>query len=133
MESPTTGVSWTVCDTCGKIYKDKRDLVDHLETHNGDEYCCDLCGNVFSSKRKIFKHVKSLPYTRAPRFTTIFWNKNSFYIQQHVYYKLCVNWIVTSSSQQNHIIIKVEISVKSPLFKMCTVLDTLSNIDNVDI
>ena len=58
MESPTTDVSGAVSDTCGKIYKNKRDLVDHLDTHNGDEYCCDLCGNVFSSKRKIFKHVQ---------------------------------------------------------------------------
>ena len=64
MEYPTTGVSGAVCDTCGKIYKNKRDLVDHLDTHNGDEYCCDLCGNLFSSKRKKCLKVRQKLGTR---------------------------------------------------------------------
>lgn len=49
------------CDTCGKVFAQKRYLVAHLPSHHlaGDHggYMCDLCSMFLSSKKSLASHV----------------------------------------------------------------------------
>ena len=49
MELPTSGLS--VCPTCGKSYKSKRDYNDHIDTHSDNEKVINCCSLVLDTEK----------------------------------------------------------------------------------
>jgi KRAB domain-containing zinc finger protein len=45
------------CEFCGKNYKTKESLFDHLKVHQGRfDHACDLCDNAYVRKDKLIRH-----------------------------------------------------------------------------
>ncbi|XP_055342693.1 zinc finger protein 853-like isoform X6 [Paramacrobiotus metropolitanus] len=49
-----------VCDTCGRAFKSRSHLVDHMRTHTGERpYRCELCGNTYRHRTSLKGHMNS--------------------------------------------------------------------------
>ncbi|XP_050072034.1 zinc finger and BTB domain-containing protein 24-like, partial [Anopheles maculipalpis] len=45
------------CETCGKEYKARRDLLGHIrETHVEPKFSCDVCGKMFTTRSRLKQH-----------------------------------------------------------------------------
>lgn len=47
------------CETCDKVFKSKKVLMRHLQSHEGDEHACSECGKKFSQKTHLKVHMRS--------------------------------------------------------------------------
>lgn len=47
------------CDSCGKSFSNKRELIDHIETdHMSLKFSCNLCSAEFRSAEKLKNHKR---------------------------------------------------------------------------
>jgi NAD-dependent SIR2 family protein deacetylase len=44
------------CEHCGKRFKVKRELADHLVTHSGIQHMCDICGKLYRGEHLLRAH-----------------------------------------------------------------------------
>uniref|UniRef100_A0A3Q2CL34 Zinc finger protein OZF-like n=1 Tax=Cyprinodon variegatus TaxID=28743 RepID=A0A3Q2CL34_CYPVA len=48
-----------ICDDCGKTFKKKHYLNEHIRSHTGERpFGCDVCGQRFSLKRTLSDHLR---------------------------------------------------------------------------
>jgi predicted amidophosphoribosyltransferase len=56
-ENLSTGLTEFTCSVCHKVMKQKRHMVNHVETHiEGMSHLCSLCGKSFKTRNSREKH-----------------------------------------------------------------------------
>ena len=56
-ENQASGMSEFSCTVCHKVMKQKRHMVNHVETHiEGVSHICNLCGKSFKTRNSRDKH-----------------------------------------------------------------------------
>lgn len=47
------------CDICKKIFRRKRDIINHMLKHTGKKPCCSICKKRFSTEYNLKRHMKT--------------------------------------------------------------------------
>ena len=51
------GIKPYVCETCGRSFSQKNDMLKHAKTHNSKLMQCGHCNEVFKRKKDMLKHI----------------------------------------------------------------------------
>ena len=55
------------CQECGKKFKRKEHLRDHIRVHTGERFfICDLCMKTFSTRGSLNRHKKNIHFKVHP-------------------------------------------------------------------
>ncbi|KAM9331692.1 uncharacterized protein KZ484_016914 [Pholidichthys leucotaenia] len=58
-KKPKNGKSLFFCESCGKSFKQRYFLGQHLRIHNGEKpYCCQTCGKSFTASSSLTTHMR---------------------------------------------------------------------------
>lgn len=72
------GIKEYPCDICGRCFSDKRYTEAHRRTHTGEKpFICDLCGRAFTQQASLCVHKEM--HTKVPRHKCLLCHKTFFY------------------------------------------------------